>query len=96
MFSPTEKTFAIRAKNGIGVNTNNPQVEGMEVNGLIQIGYHGEACTADNQGAIMYLDSAKIGGKGGCFCECGKEGSNPQWRLLSRKDNCKAQCANAR
>ena len=75
---------------------------GMEVNGLIQIGYHGEACTADNQGAIMYLSgqTKNIDGiqqkVGGCFCECGKEGSNPQWRLLSRKDDCKAQCANAR
>lgn len=80
-----DNTFLIRAENGIGIGTNNPQVKGIDVNGFVKIGDEKVACTPDTAGTITFLDR---GDEPGCFCFC----NGGRWESLVATKNCRREC----
>ncbi len=80
-----DNTFLVRAENGIGIGTNNPQVKGIDVNGFVKIGDEKVACSADTAGTISFLDR---GTQPGCFCFC----NGGRWESLVATSNCRKEC----
>ncbi|MFC2494653.1 MAG: hypothetical protein ACFNWZ_00410 [Candidatus Absconditicoccaceae bacterium] len=77
----TGRTFLIRSLNGIGIGTNDPQLkQGVDVNGLIQIGDEVLACGGDAQGAMRY--------RNGCFCNC----NGATWVAMNPSAKCLNVC----
>ncbi len=86
LFQPAQdNTFLVRAENGIGIGTNNPQVKGIDVNGFVKIGDEKVACSADTAGTISFLDR---GTQPGCFCFC----NGGRWESLVATSNCRKEC----
>ena len=76
-----EQTFLIRSLNGIGIGTNDPQLkQGVDVNGLVQIGHQVLACGGDAQGAMRY--------RNGCFCNC----NGATWVAMNPSAKCLNVC----
>ena len=76
-----EETFLIRSLNGIGIGTNDPQLkQGVDVNGLVQIGDQVLACGGDAQGAMRY--------RNGCFCNC----NGATWVAMNPSAKCLNVC----
>ena len=76
-----EQTFLIRSLNGIGIGTNDPQLkQGVDVNGLVQIGDEVLACGGDAQGAMRY--------RNGCFCNC----NGATWVAMNPSAKCLNVC----
>jgi hypothetical protein len=77
----TGRTFLIRSLNGIGIGTNDPQLkQGVDVNGLVQIGDEVLACGGDAQGAMRY--------RNGCFCNC----NGATWVAMNPSAKCLNVC----
>lgn len=77
----TWHTFLIRSLNGIGIGTNDPQLkQGVDVNGLVQIGDQVLACGGDAQGAMRY--------RNGCFCNC----NGATWVAMNPSAKCLNVC----
>ena len=76
-----EETFLIRSLNGIGIGTSDPQLkQGVDVNGLVQIGDEVLACGGDAQGAMR--------NRNGCFCNC----NGATWVAMNPSAKCLNVC----
>lgn len=88
-FSPeTDNAFLVRADNGIGIWTTNPQVKGIDiVGGTIQIGDQPWLeCNSETNGAIKF--KSRWDNKPWCFCTC----NGNQWVAMTPSANCTASC----
>lgn len=78
----SSNTFIIRSANGLGVNTNTPQGQGVTVNGMVQLGNENLTCNAKTLGAMKFQEINKNGKTQGCFYACEQHGDQYHWSIM--------------
>lgn len=81
----SSNTFIIRSANGLGVNTNMPQGQGVTVNGMVQLGNENVTCNAKTLGAMKFQEINKNGKTEGCFYTCEKHGNEIKWYAMAKQ-----------
>lgn len=81
----SSNTFIIRSANGLGVNTNMPQGQGVTVNGMVQLGNENLTCNAKTLGAMKFQEINKNGKTEGCFYTCEKHGNEIKWYAMAKQ-----------
>lgn len=81
----SSNTFIIRSANGLGVNTNTPQGQGVTVNGMVQLGNENVTCNAKTLGAMKFQEINKNGKTEGCFYTCEKHGNEIKWYAMAKQ-----------
>ena len=90
-FSPAmDKVFLVRASNGIGINTPEPKVHGVDVaDGTFQISDQPWlACDATTNGAMKFKKGNN--NQAGCFCYC----NGKTWTPMTPSNRCAQDCKN--
>ena len=85
-----DKVFLVRAANGIGINTTNPKVHGIDVaDGTFQISDQPWlACDATTNGAMKFKKGNN--NQAGCFCYC----NGKTWTPMTPSNRCAQDCKN--
>ena len=90
-FSPAmDKVFLVRAANGIGINTPEPKVHGIDIHdGTFQISDQPWlACDATTNGAMKFKKGNN--NQAGCFCYC----NGKTWTPMTPSSRCAQDCQN--
>ena len=90
-FSPAmDKVFLVRAANGIGINTTEPKVHGIDVaDGTFQISDQPWlACDDTTNGAMKFKKGDN--NQAGCFCYC----NGKTWTPMTPSNRCAQDCKN--
>ena len=90
-FSPAmDKVFLVRASNGIGINTPEPKVHGVDVaDGTFQISDQPWlACDDTTNGAMKFKKGNN--NQAGCFCYC----NGKTWTPMTPSNRCAQDCKN--